>query len=102
MIHEFKRLYTYSKDVIEEWDSNDIGVYYCGLKLDNENLKPLYIGKGTDEGRIRSRLLDHLLEDYWPDVTHFGYHICDTSTETENFEAEEIAKYKPKYNDQGK
>jgi len=102
MIHEFKGPYTYSEKVIEEWNSDAIGVYYCGFKLDNGNLKPLYIGKGTGKDGIRSRLLDHLSDDYWSDVTHFGYHICDNVTETENFEAEEIAKYKPKYNEQGK
>ena len=102
MIHEFNGPYTYSKKIIEEWNSNAIGVYYCGLKSDNGGLKPLYIGKGTGEGGIRSRLLDHLSKNYWPDVTHFGYQICDTSDEAKNFEAEEIAKYKPKYNDQGK
>ncbi|MBU1179728.1 hypothetical protein KJ885_02190 [Patescibacteria group bacterium] len=99
MADEYKGHYTYSKKVIGEWNSDDIGVYYCGFKLDNGNLKPLYIGKGIGDGGIRSRLLDHLSEDHWPDVTHFGYRVCDNATEAENFEAEEIDRCKPKYND---
>lgn len=102
MIHEFKGNYTYSESVVKNWNSAAIGVYYCGFVLENGNLKPLYIGKGTGEGGMRSRLLDHLSKDYWPDVTHFGYHECDTISEAESFELEEIERFKPKYNGQGK
>lgn len=102
MIGDYKGHYTYSKGVVEKWDSTVIGVYYCGYISENGGLKPLYIGKATGEGGIRSRLLQHLAEDEWVDVTHFGYCTCSTANETESFEAEEIEKFKPKYNKQGK
>ncbi len=102
MIHDFKGPYTYSEAVIKDWDSDAIGVYYCGTKTADNKLTPLYIGKGTGDGGMRSRLLNHIAKDNWSDVTHFGYEICDTITEVEDYEAEEIAKYKPEHNKQGK
>jgi len=101
MIHSYKGPYSYTKKVVSNWNSTAIGVYYCG-KLNCDNLESLYIGKGTSESGIRARLLDHLAKDYWSDVTHFGYRICDTSTEAGELEAKEIARCKPKYNNQGK
>lgn len=102
MIHDFKGPYTYSETVVSDWNFDAIGVYYCGTRTTDGKLTPLYIGKGTGEGGIRSRLLDHLSEDNWLDVTHFGYHICDTTAEAEDYEMEEIDKYKPKCNKVGK
>lgn len=103
MIHEFKGPFSYSEAVIKGWNSSAIGVYYCGaLGADNKFRAFYYIGKGTGEGGMRSRLIDHLSQDSWPDVTHFGYHVCDRADEAESYEAEEIAKYKPRYNTQGK
>jgi len=102
MIHDYKGHYPYSAEIIENWDSTSIGVYYCGYKTQENKLIPLYIGKGAGEGGMRSRLLDHLREDNWPDITHFGYRTCDTEAETEELEKTEIAKYKPRYNHQGK
>ena len=102
MIYEFKYPFEYSEAVIKNWNSNAIGVYYCGVVTTDGKLAIHYIGKGAGEGGIRSRLLDHLYQDYWPEVTHFGFHICDTAREAEAHEAEEIATYKPKYNIQGK
>ncbi len=102
MIHDFMYPYQYSKLIVKGWNSTAIGVYYCGYLTLEKKLALLYIGKGAGEGGIRSRLLDHLSEDHWPDITHFGYHVCDTADEAEAYEANEIAKYKPKYNIQGK
>ena len=102
MTYNYEGAYEYNESIIKNWNSTTIGIYYCGYVLANGNLIPLYIGKGTSEGGIRTRLLDHILKDYWPDVTHFGYCLCDTSAEAESFEAQEITRYKPKYNQQGK
>jgi len=77
-------------------------VYYCGAKTADEKLSVYYIGKSVADGGMRGRLLQHLSERKWPDVTHFGYAQCDTTVETERCELAEIAKYKPKYNTQGK
>lgn len=102
MIYKYEGQFSYSDDVVRNWNSNAIGVYYCGHITTTGGLKPNYIGKGCGDGGMRSRLLNHLVEEYWPDVTHFGYHKCDTEKEALDFEAEEIEKYKPKYNLQGK
>ena len=60
------------------------------------------VGRGVGDGGIRGRLLNHLRNDYWPDVTHFGYCVCSTAKEAEDFEASEIKRLQPKYNTQGK
>lgn len=101
MIYPYKSNYSYSKKVVEDWNNSQKGVYYCGAVLKNGNLSPLYIGKAVGEGGIRGRLLEHLNQDNWPDVTHFGYTVCDTQVEAENLETSEVAKFKPKYNTQG-
>jgi len=102
MVYPYKGHYTYSQDVVSEWDSSAIGVYYCGYVDSDNKLSILYIGRGTGDDGMRGRLLDHLQDDDWPDVSHFGYQVADTIKEVENWEAEEIARYKPKYNKQGK
>ena len=101
MVHPYQGHYQYDEDIVSNWESSAIGVYYCGY-LTEKGLWPLYIGKGTSETGMRGRLLDHLGKEYWSDVTHFGYHLCDTVSEAEKWEIEEIVKYKPKYNIQGK
>jgi len=101
MIHNYKGHYTYSEPVIKDWNNDSIGVYYCGI-VTEDKLKPFYIGKGAGDGGMRSRLLNHLSVDNWPDVTHFGFRKCDTVKETVDFEAKEIFDHKPKYNTQGK
>jgi excinuclease UvrABC nuclease subunit len=98
MIHSYKGHFIYFESEVQNLSPGIIGVYYCGAILENGNLKPYYIGKGAGEKGLRSRLLDHLRDDYWPDVTHFGFHECDTVSEAEQYELEEIDKYKPKYN----
>jgi len=102
MVQKYKGHYEYSPRVVDGWDSNAIGVYYCGEINANGNLVPHYIGKGTGDGGIRRRLQDHLREDYWPNVTHFGFIVCDTIRESEIHEANEIAAHKPKHNEIGK
>jgi len=103
MVHNYRGNYIYSQKVISEWDSTAIGVYYCGAPNSPTSLKPvLYIGKGAGEGGMRARLLDHLENDNWSDVTHFGYRTCDTVKEAEDFEASEIKRCQPKYNQVGK
>ena len=98
MIYSFKGPYAYTDTVLEPWNSDAIGVYYCGFMTSDGKLSILYIGKGTGDGGMRKRLLDHLREDYWPDTTHFGFHQCDTIAESESHEIAEIKIYKPKYN----
>lgn len=102
MIESYKGNYPYNEKVIGDWNSTAIGVYYCGRPVTNESLSVLYIGKATSIQGIRGRLLQHLGEDKWPDVSHFGYCVCSTSKEAEDFEASEIRRCKPKYNTQGK
>jgi len=99
----FKGPYTYSKKIVEEWDSSSIGVYYIGTKTPENQLRIFYIGKAVSEGGVRKRLLEHLSENKWNDATHFGYHFFEANDikEIEEFEKTEITKYKPKYNTVG-
>lgn len=102
MIYSYNGNYSYNEETVGNWNSSAIGVYYCGIILANGNLRPLYIGSGTGDNGIKGRLLDHLRENYWSNVTHFGYQVCDTTDEARKFETEEIDRYKPKYNKVGK
>ncbi len=79
------------------------GVYYCGGLNPQNQLVPLYIGRAKGiVVTINSRLCDHLRNDNWPEVTHFGYVTCSTDQEAEALEAAEINTYKPRYNTIGK
>lgn len=102
MIYQYKGNYVYNKLSITQYASDGIGVYYCGYRNpSNNSLKPLYIGRAKGEGvSIKSRLLDHLRDDNWPDVNVFGYQECTTMKEAEDLEESEIKKYQPKYNTQ--
>ena len=102
MVHPYQGNYSYNQKVIGDWNNSQIGVYYCGYVLSNGNLSPLYIGRGVGQDGIKGRLLQHLSQDNWPDVTHFGYCVCDTVKEAEDLESAEIIKFKPKDNTQGK
>ena len=102
MIKTFKGPHEFDKDVVSDWDSNAIGVYYCGVKTPEGKLTVYYVGRAVGDGGIRNRLLQHLGENKWHDVTHFGYELCDTILEAISHEASEISKYRPKYNIQGK
>lgn len=102
MVYQYTGHYQYNSSSVTNNAPDKTGVYYCGHLNSEGSLIPDYIGRAMGEGvTIQSRLADHLREDYWPDATHFGYQICTTKSETEAHEAEEIAKYKPKYNTQG-
>lgn len=102
MVQPYKGHYKYNEKVVSDWDSAVIGVYYCGLVSQNGNLSAFYVGKGTGDAGIRGRLLQHLSEDKWTDATHFGYCVCSSVKEAEDFEAAEIKRLQPKYNTQGK
>jgi excinuclease UvrABC nuclease subunit len=101
MMYGYKGNFAYNKFSVQISAPECMGVYYCGKPGSNGGLFPLYIGRAKGDGvSIRSRLLDHIRDDYWPDATLFGYHVCTTKTEAENLEAQEIRKYNPKYNTQ--
>lgn len=102
MIHPFKGPYSFDSATISGWNSTVIGVYYCGAKTTEGKLSIYYIGKSVADDGMRGRLSQHLNDREWSDVTHFGYEQCDTAVEAEQHELAEIAKYKPKYNTQGK
>lgn len=101
MICSYRGHYGYNKVSILADAPDSIGIYYCGNIDLNGDLLPLYIGRAKGDGvSIRSRLLDHIQNDYWPDVTHYGYRVCSTKFEVESLEPQEIKKYNPKYNTQ--
>jgi excinuclease UvrABC nuclease subunit len=102
MIHQYQGNYPYNKETVEGWNSTAIGVYFCGYTQRDGSLCCHYVGKAVGEGGIRGRLLQHLSESKWGDIIHFGYILCDTSTEATTFEAQEIERLKPKYNTLGK
>jgi len=103
MIYPYSGNHIYSRlSVSQNSPSDNIGVYYCGY-TDKNILHVFYIGRAMgDSVSIQSRLLDHLRDDNWPDVTHFGYRTCTRKRETEEIEAAEIKRLQPKYNTVGK
>jgi len=102
MSGKYQGHYSYDDNAIRKLDSSAKGVYYCGHLLSNDNLSTYYVGRGVGEEGIRGRLLQHLREDGWSDVSHFGYRVCATVEEAEKLEAKEIKRLNPKYNKQGK
>lgn len=103
MIYPYNGHHSYDRPTISYKAPEAIGVYYCGAINTAGNLVPYYIGRAMGEGvSISSRLLDHLRENNWPGVAHFGYCICTTQKEAEEFEKSEIQKFQPRYNTQGK
>jgi excinuclease UvrABC nuclease subunit len=99
----YKGHHNYNKTSVMLFAPDTIGVYYCGIVNSSNSLSPLYIGRAIGENvTIRSRLFDHLNNDSWSGVTHFGYIICQTPREAEIFEASEIKRFQPRYNVQGK
>lgn len=101
MAYQYQGHYPYNPKVVQTWNSNSMGIYYCGYVLPNGNLCPLYIGQATGEQGIRGRILQHLREDHWPSVTHFGYSICQSIHEAILLESSEISRLQPTYNTQG-
>ena len=103
MISQYFGHYPYDKSSVSNRAPDNIGVYYCGYINSSSNLTVHYVGRATGQyTSIKSRLLDHLRDDNWGDVTHFGYKTCSTASEAENLEAQEIQRLKPKYNTVGK
>jgi len=98
MVEKFNGPYSFDKSVVQNWNNDQGGVYYCGAKTDTNSLIVYYIGKAFGNGGIRTRLLQHLSESKWYDVTHFGYCVCSSENEAFNFEASEIKRFNPKYN----
>ena len=101
MTNSYSGHYAYNKITILRVAPDNMGIYYCGCLGSDGKLYPLYIGRAKGDGvSIRSRLLDHLRDDYWPSATHFGYHVCSTKQEAENLEIQEIKRCNPKHNSQ--
>jgi excinuclease UvrABC nuclease subunit len=102
MVQGYKGHFVFSREVIQTWNNDQGGVYYCGILNSTGQLIPHYVGKAFGEGGIRGRLLQHLNENKWRDITHFGYCVCSSENETFDFETQEIRKHNPKYNTQGR
>lgn len=100
-MNQYNGHYNYDHATVSGWQYNLTGVYYCGEIASNGNLIAHYVGKGTGDGGIKGRLLDHLGQDRWPDVKYFGYIVCSSAQEAVNLEAAEIKRCQPKYNTQG-
>lgn len=101
MVKNYQGPYQYQKSIVDNWNSSAIGVYYCGEIASNGNLIVHYVGKGCGDGGIKCRLQDHLNEDSWPDVTHFGFCLCDYGSDADTHEMAEIRRLQPKYNTVG-
>jgi excinuclease UvrABC nuclease subunit len=102
MIYDYVGHFPYSGLSVTLNAIDSLGVYYCGYVNTQGELVPSYIGRAVgDDVSIRSRLRDHLRDDYWPNVTHFGYRVCTTQTEAKDLEATEIRRFQPSYNTQG-
>lgn len=102
MISQYVGHYPYNQLSINTHAPEETGVYYCG-SVNTENVLIIhYVGRSIGTQGIKGRLQDHLRQDSWPDVTHFGYCTCETDQEAVVFEQQEIGNYQPKYNTQGK
>lgn len=102
MVQEYRGPFSFGKEVVQNWDNTQGGVYYCGVLNGTGGLGVHYVGKAFGDIGIRGRLLQHLSENKWRDVTHFGYCVCSSENEALAFEAQEIKRLNPKYNTQGK
>lgn len=103
MVYNYQGHYQYNKVSVTSNAPDEIGIYYCGYVDANNTLITHYVGRAKGDGvSIRSRLSDHLRQDSWPDVFHFGCRACTTKKEAEDLETAEVLRLKPKYNIQGK
>ena len=102
MAKQYNGHHSYTKQDIYEKAPMATGVYYCGVIVSNGSLKPHYVGKAAGDNGIWGRLSDHYRESKWYDVTHFGFIECDSEREALALEADEIKRFNPKYNIQGK
>lgn len=101
MVSPFYGPYSFTTAGVTAYASSNIGVYYCGVP--GNDMKVYYVGKAArGDSSIRGRLLSHLSENKWHDVTCFGYKTTSTAQEADNLEASEIKRLKPKYNEVGK
>jgi excinuclease UvrABC nuclease subunit len=100
LIYDYQGHYSFNSNSVSNNAPESWGVYYCGYLNQDNILITLYVGRAAGEGvNIKSRLLDHLRENKWPDVTHFGYKECTTQQEAINLETNEIKRLnQPKYN----
>lgn len=92
--------FPYTERGISDHGPISTGVYYCGVITTEGKLRPYYIGKSSAIHGMRGRLLQHLSESKWWDITHFGFEECTTEDEALRHEENEIKLYKPKYNTQ--
>jgi len=102
MIQQYSGHHQYDHRVISDWAYSVIGVYYCGYLQANGMLFPLYVGKATGKEGIRGRLLQHLQQSDLPGISHFGFCVCSSEKEADDFEANEIKRLQPRHNIQGK
>lgn len=103
MVGKYEGEFLFNKATVEGWKSTAIGVYYIGSAGVHGGFNTIYyVGKGTGEGGIRGRLLQHLSDGGWPSGYVFGYKVCRTPAEAEAHEASEIRRLNPKYNKVGK
>ena len=100
MVSPYEGHFLFNEDSIFENVPESIGVYYCGEINNNNKLLVYYVGMSGES--IKNRLLDHLRDEDWSDVTHFGYELCSTKQEALDHEVVKIEHIQPKYNDQGK
>ena len=90
----------FDKSAIKNLSSLVKGVYYLGYLNTQQELIPLYIGKATGAEGIKGRLLDHIENNQFNDITHFEYIETDNEKEALIIEEIEIKKHNPKYNNQ--
>lgn len=102
MIYEYKGPFSFTQEIVGGWDSTAIGVYYCGYLNAKGELVCLYVGQACGAAGLRGRLLQHLAERKWSNVTHFSYRQCGKVEEAANLESAEIRRIQPYYNIQGK
>lgn len=103
MIYDYSGHYQYDRLSVGDKAPDSIGVYYCGYVDNRGMLIAHYVGRAVGfQVSLKSRLFDHLRDDNWSDVSHFGYRICTTQKEAEELESTEIQRLKPKYNEIGK
>lgn len=89
--------YSFTKSVIENWNSTATGVYYL---FEGSNI--VYVGSAIGDGGLRGRLLQHINERNFPYVTQFGYKAINGKDLVLSHELSEIKKLQPKHNTVGK
>ena len=98
MISQYNGNFEYNRNSIQESAPSATGVYFC-VHFEQQLVIADYIGKATGVGvSIKSRLLDHINSQHWPEVTHFGYILCTLPSEADRLEVSEIVRCGPKYN----